>query len=290
MLALRETAVPITREELCSRIGELPTLPFIAAKLLDTLADENSSAVDVARIIASDQATSTRLLRFANSSYFSLGRRIATVRDAIVLIGYEGVRRMALGIAVIDSLGKGTPTSGLDFTRLWLHAIGVGTAARDLAPIVRANGEEAFIGGLLHDVGKVIMAAGAPQTYSEALRAAGQGMSIRDGELSVFGFSHCDVAALILAEWQFPERVVHAASLHHTPAEDTPSREMVMLVHAGDCLVRQAGLGYPGDEVVPEIVPWVAERLYIAEIDLAEFTARLTTQTRERWTILMPSA
>ncbi len=280
----------ISREEFCERVGDLPTLPFIAAKLLDTLSDAGSSAVDVARIIASDQATSTRLLRLANSAYFSLGRRIATIRDAIVLIGYEGVRRIALGLAVLDQFSQGSPASGLDFTRLWLHAIGVGCAARELAPRLAKDGEEAFICGLLHDVGKVVMASAQPAEYAEAVHLAATGRAILESEIEVFGFSHCDVAELVLSEWHFPEQVTHAASLHHEPPREVASMASVALVHASDCLVRQAGLGFPGDELVPTTVPWVCDVLGLSGLDLAEFSARLTALTRDRWKVLMPSA
>lgn len=282
--------MPISREEFCERVGDLPTLPFIAAKLLDTLSESTSSAVDVARIIASDQATSTRLLRLANSAHFSLDRRISTIREAIVLIGYEGVRRIALGLAVLDQFGKGSAASGLDFTRLWLHAIGVGCAARELAPRLGKDGEEAFICGLLHDVGKVVMASTAPESYSRAVEGAAEGRTILEAETEVFGFSHCEVAELVLSDWHFPDQVMHAASMHHSPAEDTPSMAAVVLVHAGDCLVRRCGLGFPGDEQVPEVMPWVAELLGLGGLDPDEFTARLTAQTRERWKVLMPSA
>lgn len=280
--------MPITREEFCERVGDLPTLPFIAAKLLDTVSDAGSSVVDVARIIAADQSTSTRLLRLANSAHFSLGRRIATVRDAIVLIGYEGVRRIALGLAVLEQFGHGSAASGLDFARLWLHAIGVGCAARELAPGLAQDGEEAFMCGLLHDVGKVVIASGAPEDYGRAVAIAASGSTIYDAEIEVFGFSHCDTAELVLSEWRFPEQVLHAACLHHSPREDSPSLPHVALVHAGDCLVRQASLGYPGDAMTPTIEPWVHEALHLGELDQAELAMRISAQTRERWKALMP--
>ncbi len=279
----------ITREEFVERIGDIPTLPFIAAKLLDLVSDAASSAVDVARVIAYDQATSTRLLRLANSAHFSLGRRVTTIRDAVVLIGYEGVRRIALGLAVLDHFAQGSAASGLDFARLWLHAIGVGCAARELAPRVEVGGEEAFVCGLLHDVGKVALASLAPEDYGRAVQRAAEGTTIREAEREVFGFSHDDVAALILGEWRFPEQVTLAAARHHEPRPGTHHCESVALVHAGDGLVRQAMLGYPGDMVTPTIDPWARDLLRLQDLDTAEFAMRVTAHARERWKALMPS-
>lgn len=277
-----------TREEICRQIGDLPTLPFIAAKLLDTLADDNASAVDVARILASDQAASARLLRLANSAAYSPSRPVATVRDAIVLIGFAAVRRIALGLAVLDNYTSGPPVSGLDYTRLWLHALATGAAARELAPRMRKDGEEAFMAGLLHDVGKVMLATGAPEEYSRAVGLS-ERMPLIEAEREVFGFDHGAVAGILLAEWQFPGSVIDAAAHHHEPLTECRQREYVLLVHAGNCLARQAQIGYSGDSAVPEVAPWVAERLALETLEPADFAARLATQTRDRWKALMPA-
>ncbi len=281
----------IDRDELAGRLGDLPTLPFIAAKLLDTLEDSTSSALDIARIITADQATSSRLLRLANSAVFGVGRPISTLRDAVVLIGYQGVRRIALGIAVLDNFRPAPAGSRFDFNRLWLHAIGVGCVARRFAPKLGVDQEEGFLCGLLHDMGKVVLAYTKPEDYGKALeRCETDETPLSQAEREVFGFDHSEVAETVMSEWRFPPQVLAAASQHHSPSPDHEYVAHVALVHAGNCLARQGNIGYSGDPSAPVLEDWVGDMVGLTAEGRDELLAEILAEARERWRLLMPEA
>jgi putative nucleotidyltransferase with HDIG domain len=279
-----------TRQEFVEKLGSLPTLPFIAEKLLATLSDDRSSAVDVARVLMTDQSTSSRILRLANSAHFGLTRRIATVREAVVIIGYRQVRQLALGISIMDKFIQSAAGS-FDVSGLWIHAVAVGCGARMLAHKVGVDREEAFLCGLLHDLGKTVLAVAKPEGYVRVLDMTSDGQTpVYRAEREVFGFEHSHVGAMVMEAWNLPAQMAHASRDHRDPDRSSPYSTYLALTNAGDSLARSAELGYPGDSLRAPMAPWVEHVLGLHNLRPEAMMQQITSETNERWGALGPEA
>jgi putative nucleotidyltransferase with HDIG domain len=281
--------MPVEREDLIGELRDAPTLPFIAAKLVNTIENPASTALDVARIVMSDQATSSSILRLANSAHFGLTRRVGTIKEAVVIVGFRNVQHIAIGISVLREYLEATDADAFDCRRLWLHTIAVGCAAKILAREVGAHEEEAFLCGLLHDLGKVFLASRQPEEYARAVGLSHEAdITIWDAEQRTFGYNHAEVGEAAMAAWHLPDHVPAAARWHHDPGADRPHSDFIALIHAGDCVARRAHVGSPGDDLTVPVEPWVAEMLNLTEDRMEALRWEVSEAARDRWRALVP--
>ncbi|MEA1997149.1 MAG: HDOD domain-containing protein, partial [Gemmatimonadota bacterium] len=208
-------------------IISLPTLPTVVAKMIQMIDDPKSSARSLSRLIRSDQVLTARILRLANSSFYGFPNPIASVNLAIVALGYETVKNLGLSVSVISRFAKaGQEDELLDYSRFWEHSVGVAVASRMLA---RMHGlpeieSEAFVAGLIHDLGKVILSQYQTARYSEALRIVeNRRVLLARAEERVFGVDHSEVGGWLAERWNLPGSLVEAIRLHHRPLEAASS-------------------------------------------------------------------
>ena len=280
------TVTPLPSEEtrrLVQRIVDLPTLPIIVPQVLRLVEDHRASAGDLAKVIGSDQALTSRILRLANSAFYGFRREIITINHAVVLLGFDTVKSIVLAATVFDTLTDGDVVSNFDREQFWLHVGSVAAAARRIARSLRAvDAEAAFVGGLLHDVGKVVLDRFFHRRYAEAARrATNDPCLIRQAETALFSVNHAEVGRWLTERWRFPAAIVEPVAFHHRPAVSSPdSRGLVSIVHLADIVTRNAGIGSGGDPLIPLVDPDVSLRFSIGPADLLRWTEELT-QERE---------
>ena len=159
--------------QVTEKIIGLPTLPTVVAQLIALIDDPKSSARPVAQLISTDQALTAKILKVANSAFYGFPREIATVQLAIVVLGFEQVKNLSLSVAVLRRFSSGNEHRLFDRQRFWDHAIACGVAGRMLARKVHPRFEgEAFVAGVLHDIGKLILIEYFFDEFSEALELA----------------------------------------------------------------------------------------------------------------------
>lgn len=200
-------------EAIIAETVEIPTFPPVAKKVIELADRESTSTADLECLISKDQGIAVRVLRFVNSAYFSMGRRVDTMLDAIMLIGFQMLRALVVGAAVRNMFRK----FGATEKNLWEHSVLTSLTASSVARMTReVPVEVALVAGLIHDVGKVVMNNSVPQDY-EDITAAGQrhGNDLLLWERRHFGFTHGDVGALLLKAWDFPETLQTAVRFHH---------------------------------------------------------------------------
>jgi putative nucleotidyltransferase with HDIG domain len=276
--------IPLPREEtrrLVQRIVDLPTLPVIVPEVLRLVADPHASAVDLARVIGTDQALASRILRLANSAFYGFRREIVTINHAIVLLGFETVKNLVLASTVFDILGEGAGGPSFDREQFWLHAAATAVAARQVARTLRATDPEAiFVSGLLHDIGKVVLDRFFGRRYAEAARlAAEQPCLIRDAEVAVFSIHHGEVGRWLGERWRFPAAIVEPIAFHHRPTAASPDqRAVTAIVHLADILTRNAGIGSGGDALVPLPDPEILQRFRLGGGHMARWTEGLLAE------------
>lgn len=251
------TEAPEGIVELVNKTLELPTIPAVLVKLGSVLASPKSSAEDVATVIATDPAVATNILRIVNSPYFGLQVRVSSIDLAVSIMGFNMTRKVATKAAVFSVFAKKKDADRVfDFKAFWRHAVFSGVAARVLgrasSQLGRANGEDLYMCGLLHDIGKIILVEKQHDRYVTMLAEASRsGRPETEVELEHFGFTHADVGSVLAIKWFLPEDLTVAIRYHHAPAKDPFHPELSSLIHLADHLAWTAGL--PSTRGVPPV-------------------------------------
>ncbi len=217
-------------------------MPPVAAAVVQKCGDPDTDVKSLAELISRDAALTVRVLRIANSGFYSMRREIESVQQSIVLLGFSSLRSLVVAAALKDVFAR----FGLAERLLWDHAVAGGIAAAMLATRVGGfSPSDVFVGGLIHDVGKLLMHANAEARYQEVTRAvyAGESDAV-SAEMEIFGFDHALVGALLLEKWELPGRLARAVRGHHDPeSSDDEARPLAALLQLADLLCLQQGLG-----------------------------------------------
>jgi len=193
---------------------ELSSLPQTLAEVLTILRDEDSSANQLASVIKRDPALATKILRAANSPYYG-GREITNITQAVMTMGMRAVSSLALSTSVYDMTGKWELT--VDRCRFWRHSLEVALACRDLADLVKYRyPEEAFVCGLLHDIGILVMEKSFPDKFQRIWRRVQSGENLADLEDEIWGTNHARVGQFLLEQWKIPSVICEAVGMHHS--------------------------------------------------------------------------
>ncbi len=261
------------------RIQHLPALSEVAADALKLMAAGDVPLGKLENLVNRDQALVLRILRIANSPFYGLSRRVATIHDAIVLLGLETVRGVIAAAAVMH-IFPDQPESGMNRSRFWTHSVQVAAAGKLIAEECGFDAGIAFCAGLLHDVGRLVMEFCFPENYARVAAACDAGeMQITTAELSHFAFDHGQMGGRVASGWHLPDSIHLAIAAHHCPAADHPN-PIVDVIHAGDILAH--GLGtFPEDlTLVPGLDAEVWRRLDLGESLLAQLLPRIDKLSR----------
>jgi putative nucleotidyltransferase with HDIG domain len=229
----------------------LPTLPESVSRILGMVDDPETSARALAQAIASDQVLTARVLKLANSSYYGFQQKVGTVSLALVVLGFQSVKDLALTTSVMRTFGKASADARFDMHAFWEHALSVAVASRYLSRVLRVGTVgEAFTAGILHDIGQVVLHEYHPDAFQESLRLSREtGACLHEAEQEVLGAGHPQVGGWLCRRWNLPDNICQAVSLHHGPFPGGDSSGLPALVALGDHL---AGSVKSGSEQVPE--------------------------------------
>jgi HD-like signal output (HDOD) protein len=254
-------------EILAERLAKLPALPEAALELDVLTRDPKSCVADFERVISKDPGLAAKVLRCANSALFpNRWGRVDDLRRAIVALGIRTLNSIAMGFLIQQRFERALEGSPLSHVTLWQHCITTAVGAKVTAAVKRyAEVHEAFLAGLLHDIGYSLIGALAPEDLSKLMRATSVARETpEDFESNVLGYTHQEIGYTAALRWNLPGFVCNAILHHHSPWEDEATQEVTLFVHRGDVLA--AELGYKCDERLPAPrVQWEAER----ELDLS---------------------
>jgi putative nucleotidyltransferase with HDIG domain len=238
-------------------IKDLPTLPTVVAQVMITLNQPKSSARDLERLIAYDEAITAKILKLANSAFYGLPGKVNSLNRAITILGFNTVRSMVLTIGVVNKFTGNSRNEYFNRGDFWEHSLSVAVASKLLAHKEGAiNPDEAHVAGLLHDLGKMIFDLIRPAAYREALvRMHELNMDERDAERASIGFSHDEVGAMIADKWRFPEFIRETAAFHHEYQKATLFPAVVQAVSLANTIVHSFKAQESGGEdlAIPEI-------------------------------------
>ncbi len=219
-------------DQILKKIKELPPLPLVVQKLLQVMDDENSSANDISEVLNSDQAMASRVLKLVNSSFYGLSGKVTTVPRAIVILGVAAMRNLALGLGITKVLAK-AGTGPLQ-EKFWDHSIAAAAACEVLARHTKTTiPEEAFVAGLLHDIGHLVLLMAVPDEFQEAMAMGPSNMV--DNEKKLIGMAHTRAGQKLLLQWKLPKMFCEAVRFHHTSKVITGKDDpLISLVALGD--------------------------------------------------------
>jgi len=275
----REQAVKLAIRE----ISHIATLPEITLKIVELVEDPSSTAQDLHNVIANDPALSSRILKVVNSSFYGLPGQIGSINRAIVMLGLNAVKNIAIAASLAKLFRGGDLSQGFSARRVWEHAVASGAVSKMVADAARIGlSDEAFLAGLMHNIGLMVEMQFDRNKLIEVVQKLGvndQGqpqVDIRKAELAVFGADHQDFGAGLCQKWKFPNNFVLVTGFHHNPT-DAPAdaRRLPALVYLADRLVGEVEGQFRLDLPSLEIDPAVTELLQISPDTLADLRQRV---------------
>ena len=232
--------------EVVKKVTTIATLPEVTAQIIKTVEDPKSSAQQLHKIVAHDPALVTRILKVVNSAFYGLPGQIGSVERAIVLLGLNGVKNIAVAASLGQLFRGATLCEGFAARDLWTHCIAVGVTARDLARNMKLNiADEAFLAGMIHDVGILLSLQVYPEKLREVCEQAKAGGDFCELERNIVGLDHQQLGAGLAEHWKFPRSCQLVAGYHHQPQNlADQGRHLVMLVYVADTICCQSKHGF----------------------------------------------
>ncbi len=218
---LRTLLTSLKLKQLVARLNTLPSLPILYNQLLDEIYQPDASINKIGQIIAQDIGMTAKILQLVNSAFFGLRRQISDPAQAVVYLGLDTVKSLVLSVHVFEQL-RAAGQGGLSLTRLQEHSIAVGTLARKIAQaeqVDRQVEDYAFAAGILHEVGRLILAANLPHDYTQVGQLMEQGTHLIHAEEQIFGATHAEVGAYLLGIWGLPDPVVETVAFLFNPLD-----------------------------------------------------------------------
>ncbi len=263
--------------------GDLPALPATSLKAMQMTMDVRVTAAELQKVISQDQALSARILRIVNSAMYSLRREVSTVSHAVTLLGMESLRSIIMAATFQQFNEKGMKEAGGLAAQLMAdHAWCAAVAARIIARHVGyENLEEAFLCGLMHDLGKPVLLLCIPAKYLEIVNDAYRGATtFHESELSVLGFSHAQVGALMAEKWNFPPHLCEAIGYHHDPLAAPENAKLACVTALANRIMIFLEIGFEKNKTLDlEMLPEV-DRLKLGPSELESIVMEVQSSQR----------
>ncbi len=246
-LELRALLANETIKRLISRLSALPSLPSLYAEIVRELQSPDASIRRVGDIIAKDPGMTAKILQLVNSAFFGIRRVLADPVDAAAYLGLETIQSLVLSLHAFAKF-EACQIPGCSIDQIWSHSMATGLLAKRIMEgenAGKAQAAEAFTAGLLHDLGKLVLASNLPHEYGAVVSKSLSGaMPLHEAEREVLGATHAEIGAYLLGLWGLPDPIIEAVALHHHPDECTEKAfGTLCAVHAADALETEHSAG-----------------------------------------------
>lgn len=236
---------PAIAQSILNTVGakNIPVMPGAAQKAFQLSTDPKAEARDFIEVIESDEALSARVLRIANSVYFDRGKPSKTIEESVLVIGMNELRCLLNSNTLSDIFPSSHPTR----SQLWANDVATALIARGLAQqLLPSKAEIAFLGGLMHDIGKLLLLQRAGDLYVKIIETVSrEGVDFPAAEEREFVFDHTEVGHLIGEKWNFTPELLSIIRHHHSPWGEFPNNPLISIVKGADIIAHALGLGHP---------------------------------------------
>ena len=235
-------------QELFNSSVEIPSLPDVYYEFKDAMDDPEGSFDEVSNIIATDPGLTAKLLRIVNSAYFGFPSKIETISHAIGVVGLEQLNNLVISTVIMERF-KGIPDSVMNMDSFWRHSIACGLAAKIISSHrEEINTERFFVAGMLHDIGRLIIALTTPfNILSVFMRCKSENIPRHEAEKDILEFTHADVGKLLLKNWSLPVFHREVVGNHHQPGKNPTFVNEASIIHVADHIVNSLELGDSGE-------------------------------------------
>ena len=244
---MAQTDEKLTLKDVSRRIDALPTLPEIATFVLNLLEDPNTSSQDVTNVIIRDSSLSGQILKLVNSAYFGLPQKVSDLNRAIALLGFGRIKNLVLSLSILRIFKTLSKKQREDFTKFWQHsAVTAGLMKRLALRMGRSEPEQAFVTGLLHDVGKIILLGYATKEYTAIVKLAQERTaSFAAVEGEILATTHAEVGAWLAKAWNLSRDSIEAIATHHQ-ASAYQNEVLPATLYFANFAARSKGVGCAG--------------------------------------------
>lgn len=227
--------------EKLDRITDLPTLPAVAMEVNKMLQDHDTSIQQLSQTIEKDQSIASRILKLVNSAFFGVRSKVDDISYAVSLLGFNTVRNAVFSVSVIQAFSGRNTLDGFNITDFWTHSVAVAVISRHLADKTGLQPpDDCFMGGLLHDIGKVVLCQYFSDLFEKVWTAAqNDNLSFYEAEKREAPIDHARIGEYLAKKWQLPVRLVDAIGCHHAVRKSVSNFELLLIVHMADFLVNR---------------------------------------------------
>ncbi len=266
-------------EQVIENLEQLPSIPEVASKIINMVNDPNVSFKLIGDEISRDQAMTTNILKLCNSAYFNTGKEITSIERAIVTLGLKEVKNIVMVIATKPVLDKFVIGYDLAKGDLWQQGLVVATVAKKIA-LLKKNKEIAdvvFTGGIIHNVGKVVLAIFVQNTFKEIMEMVqAKNIPFPEAEKEVMGFDHQEVGEKILTKWNFPPVLRSIVRYYHDPEHAPKEHSLeVSIVHVANVVCLMAGVGVGSDGLYHELNAFALKKTGLTSAEVDELYAKI---------------
>jgi len=253
---------PLDRQQIDNRLKGcacLPSLASIDSALKELLSADQRYTSQIAEIIRRDPSLTARLLRLVNSVYYGISTPIKNIEEAVFYLGVRQIRQLAVVTPIIEDLQKLTGNYRFRWQEFWRHCIATALITRDVIDIIQSPNEETdYVGGLIHDVGKIVMASAFSEHFKEIyINPTEDTRDLLERERAILGINHAELGALYLRKQILPEAFVEIVQFHHSPELSRGHQNIVAAVQVADLLVRHAKIGDSGNVAEVPVDGWM---------------------------------
>lgn len=271
------------------RCGKLPSLRSVCHELTRVIQNPDSSISEISNIIGKDQSLAAHLLKLANSVFYGFPSAVSTLEQAVQIIGLHEIRELVLATSVIEAFDQ-LPENLVEIQSFWKHSVACGLASALLGKERNhPETERLFVGGLLHDIGRLVMFLEAPEASRQILQhCEREGRLTCNVEIEVLGFDHATLGAEIICAWNLPRSLVQMVRCHHNPSKSSSGvLPDTFIIHYADFITSTLQFGNSGEFLVsPLIVPAGLKNPVLADNRIASLVCELEEQCEEIFPIL----
>lgn len=261
---------------LTQKIPKLPTIPPVADRIIQLVNNKAAFIDAIVNTIETDAAISAKVISFSNAAFYRLGGPVTTIQDAVMKVGFDNVKSIALGISLLTIFKPKNGEAG-EYPNICRHCMAVGLIAKDITDHLNwRNHDDVFTTGLLHDLGLMVMNVFFPDIFDRIVKRFSTGLTFVESEKEVCGFTHGDVGAWLADKWNLPDSIYEVIRHHHSPSLAGPKPEVEAIVHLADILAAQKGFspislkGYEGPRDAAAL-----KILHMDEQKISEIEARI---------------
>ncbi len=270
-------------EKLKNYINSMPSLPTTVSKVLEICNNPRTSPMDLNRVISLDPVLMGRVLKLINSAYYGLGQQITSLVRAIIMLGINTVKNLALSTAVLDKLGKNMEFRALNMEGFWRHSLAVASCARLIARRRKVDNlklEEYFAAGLLHDLGKIPINAVLAQEYLATMAVADrEKISLILAEKRSLDTDHAEVGGMIAEAWKLDRSIGEAIKFHHDPAlYEGPNSDLLYTIVVADYYANREEIGFSGNRYPEKPGQEIYQRLNLSKEVLEEISEEVSAE------------